>query len=76
MYPDQCKGSARGSIQLFKGSKRVGSASFSSKFGYAYVHSSKFPAGTYTMKVKASFGRDAVKDYTIRAYTKSKVIIR
>jgi hypothetical protein len=75
MYPDQCRGSARGRIELFKSGKRVGSASFSSTMGFAYIHSSKFPAGTYKMRVSAKFGSDAVRDYTVRAYTKSRVSI-
>lgn len=43
--------------------------------GFGFIHATNLPAGSYTLNVDLTFGRDSVRDLTVSAYMKEKVSI-
>lgn len=53
----------------------IGQIGLNSAYGFAYIQISDMKPGTYSIKVNANFGRDAVKDITARIYMSESVVI-
>lgn len=75
MYPDQCNGGVSGTLILYAGSLQIGVLSLNSNYGFSYIQINNMKPGTYSMRVNANFGRDAVRDITARVYMSETVVI-
>lgn len=77
MYPYGCDGSSSVYFSVSHNGKNLGNVQATTTLGFGYLSIPNADSGTYTVSVgQQSYGRDAVRDYTVGVYARDRVTVK